>query len=128
MLGVVLVGAAVAVSLLLAASARLESLVSTLLVAYLALVANVGVVTLVLSPFRGVTRTGLAAAEAVLVVAAFLGWWLRGRPRLPLAAARTAVEAIVRDPLTALVLAAMVALLGYELLLASRCHRRTGTR
>ena len=118
MIGVALVGAAVVVSLLLAASARFASLVSALLVAYLALVANVGLVTLVLSPFRGVTRTGLAVAEAVLVVAAFLVWWLRGRPPFPLAAARPAVGAIVRDPLTALVLAAIAALLGYELLLA----------
>ena len=86
--------------------------------AYLAFVANLGLVTLVLSPFREVTRGGLAVAESVLLAAALATWLRRGRPRLPLAAARSALAAIVFSPLTLLFLAVVVSLLGYELALA----------
>jgi hypothetical protein len=116
-MGVLLIGATVATALLAAAAARLPSVVSTLLVAYLALVANVGLTTLVLSPFGAVTRGGLAAAEAVLLAAALAAWWMRGRPGLPLGAARAALREVVRDPVTALFLACVLVLLGYELVL-----------
>ena len=118
MIGLVLIGSAVMTALLAATALRLQSLVSTLLVAYLALVANLGLVTLVLSPFREVTRGGLAVAESLLLMAAVAGWWLRGRPRLPLAPARPAISQILCSPLTALFLVVVVGVLAYELVLA----------
>jgi glycosyl transferase family 87 len=116
-IGLVVILAAVLTALLAGACLRLPSLVSTLLASYLAFVANLGLVTLVLSPFREVTRGGLAVAESVLLAAALGCWWLRGRPRLPLASARTAFGEVVSDRVTLLFFAAVVVLLGYELLL-----------
>ena len=63
MIAALLIAAPVATALLIAASLRLPSLVSTLLVAYLVFVANLGLVTWALSPLRAVDRGGLAAAE-----------------------------------------------------------------
>jgi hypothetical protein len=117
--GALVIGAAVATAMLVAASARLPGLVATLLVAYLALLTNVGLVTWALSPLRVVTRAGLAAAEAVFLAGALVLWWRRGRPALLLlTGARTALREIVVDPPTALFLAVIVALLGYELVVA----------
>src|SRR4051794_27476920 len=110
---------AVATAMLAALALRLPRLVSTLLAAYLAYVANVAVVVLVLSPFREVTRGGLALAEAVLLAAAAGGWWLRGRPAPPLASARVAARELLSDPVTLIFLGAVLVLLGYEALLAS---------
>jgi hypothetical protein len=97
---------------------RLTSLVSTLLAAYLALVANLGLVTLVLSPFREVTRGGLLAAEAVLLLGAVVVWLIRGRPVVPFEGARSALRLALSDPATGVFLVFVVALLAYELLLA----------
>jgi hypothetical protein len=118
MVGLLPIGLAVATALLASASARLPSLVSTLLVAYLALVANLGLVTLVLSPFRAVTYWGVAAAEGLLLLLALAGWSLRGRPPLPVATARSGLGQAVRDPAALLALAVLAAILAYELLLA----------
>jgi hypothetical protein len=115
--GLLLIGLAVATALLVAAAARMASLVSTLLVAYLALVADVGLTTLVLSPFREVTRGGLAVAGAVTLCGALAFWWLRGHPGWPLAAARLAVREAVTDVPTALFLAGVAVLFAYELVL-----------
>jgi Glycosyltransferase family 87 len=112
-----LIGSAVATAFLLALAARLSSLVSTLLLAYLAFTANLVLVTIALSPFRAVTRPGLGAAEAVLLGCAAAFWWLRGRPGPPLGLARTAARAVVSDLPTAAFLAFVLVLLGYELLL-----------
>jgi hypothetical protein len=79
-IGLALILAAVATSALAALALRLESLVSTLLAAYVAFVADLGLVTLVLSPSRDVTRAGLAAAQTILLIASLGAWWLRGRP------------------------------------------------
>jgi hypothetical protein len=116
-IGSVLILAAVLSSLLAASAVRFSSLVSTLLTAYLAFVANLGLVTLVLSPFREVTRGGLAVAEAVLLAAAVAAWAHRGRPLPPLGAARTAFAAISSSPLTLLYLLVVSAGLAYELVL-----------
>ncbi len=108
----------VVAALLLAASARVPSLASTLLVAYLALVAATVGVVLALSPFRAVTRNGLAAAELVVLATAVGVWLLRGRPGLPLGAARVAPPRRYTARLeTVLFAAAVVVLLGYELVL-----------
>jgi hypothetical protein len=117
-IGVLLIAVAVGTALLLAATARLTSLVSTLLAAYLAFVSELVVVVLMLSPFRGVNRWGLAVAEVVLLALALGGWYLRGRPGLPLAAARPALAEIARRRLTVVFLCAVAVLLGYELVLA----------
>jgi len=116
-LGLLLIASAVATALLLAAASRLPGLVSTLLVAYLAYVANLGLVTLALSPLREVTRGGLAVAELVLLAGALACWSARGRPGLPLAAVRAGGRELVSDPLTALFLAGVLVLLAYELVL-----------
>jgi 4-amino-4-deoxy-L-arabinose transferase-like glycosyltransferase len=115
---VLLIGAAVLVALLIAASLRLPSLVSTLLAAYLAFVADLGLVTWALSPLHAVTRGGLAVAEALLLGAALTAWWYRGRPGLPLDAARPAARRIATDPVSVAFVAALALLLGYELVLA----------
>ncbi len=117
MVGLLLIGSAVATAFLLASAARLSSLASTLVVAYLAFVANLGLTTIVLSPFREVTRGGLAATEAVLLLGALGAWWARGRPVLPLAAARSAAGELVSDPVTVLFLVFVGLLLVYELVL-----------
>jgi hypothetical protein len=118
--GLLLIGSAVATALLLAAAARLPGLAATLLAAYLAFVANLGLVTLVLSPARQVTRGGLAVAEGVLLAAALAVWWLRGQPGLQqLAGARGAAREILTDPLTAAFLVVVLVLLAYEGVLAS---------
>jgi hypothetical protein len=117
-MGVLLIGAAVATSFLAAAATRRTSLVAALLLAYLAYVANLGVTTLVLSPIHQVTRGGLAVAEAVLLGAALLAWWLRGRPGLPLAPAQAAWREVRSDVVVVLFVAFVAALLAYELVLA----------
>jgi hypothetical protein len=115
--GLLLIGTAVATALLVAASARISSLVSTLLLAYLALVANLGLTTIALSPLQDVTRTGLGVAEAVLLLCALTAWWLRGRPGLPLGRARAAAAEVVSDPATVAFLVFVVLLLAYEFVL-----------
>jgi hypothetical protein len=96
---------------------RLPSLVSTVLASYLAWVVNLGLVTLVLSPFRQVDRGGLAVAEAIILAGAFVAWWSRGRFVPSFAPARTALAEAASSPWTLLFLIAVVALLGYELAL-----------
>ncbi|HZO96315.1 MAG TPA: hypothetical protein VFB42_02990 [Gaiellaceae bacterium] len=117
-MAVVLLGLPVVTAFLVAAAARLRSLVSTLLAAYLALVVNLGAVTWALSPLRLVTQGGLAATEALLLAAAAAGWWLRGRPLPSLGPARAALREVALDPVSGLFLAVVAALLGYELALA----------
>jgi 4-amino-4-deoxy-L-arabinose transferase-like glycosyltransferase len=106
-----------ATALLAASSLRLESAVSMLLAAYLVALTEVVLLTTVLSPFRAVTRTGLALGESALLVFAFGVWWLRGRPRPP-AAARQVARQIARDPVAAILLAVAGTALTYELLVA----------
>jgi hypothetical protein len=118
MVGVLLIAAAVAVALLTAASLRSASLVTALLAAYLAFVANLGLVTWALSPLRAVTRGGLAVAEATLLAAALAVWSGRGRPRLALRAAFVPARRVLADPFTAVFVAAIAVLLAYELVLA----------
>jgi hypothetical protein len=117
MIGVLVIALAVATAGLVAASVRLSSLVSTALVGYLALVANMVAVTTALSPFRAVTRDALALTECALFVVALAVWWLRGRPGLPLDAARAALREIKTSPLTVIFLGVAAVALVYELVL-----------
>ena len=119
MLGAVGLALAVATACFAAAALRLRSLVSTLLAAYIAYVANLGLVTLALSPTRSVTRGGITVAEAVLFAVAIACWWLRGRPFPALGPARAALRLAVSDPVTIGFLAGVGVLLVYEALLAS---------
>jgi hypothetical protein len=118
LVGLLLIAAAVAAALLAAASLRLASLVSTLLAAYVFLAGGVVLLVLVLSPLRWLTRAGLAVAEIVVLAVALAAWWLRGRPRLPLAAARRAGRLLVSDPLMLAFLIVVGCALAYELVLA----------
>ena len=118
MVGVLLIGAAAAAALLTAAALRSASLVTAFLAAYLAFVANLGLVTWALSPFHGVARLGLGISEAILLAFALAGWWLRGRPGFPVRAAFPAARRIATDPVVVLALAAVAVLLAYELVVA----------
>jgi hypothetical protein len=115
---VLLPALAIAVAAFAVASLRLESIVATFVAGYVLLVANVGLVTWLLSPFHAVTRMGLGVAEAILLVATVAGWWLRGRPLPPFGQLRCAAREIARDPLTLVFVAGLVVVLGYELMLA----------
>jgi hypothetical protein len=117
--GPALILAAAGTSFFAAAATRVRSLVSILLIAYLAYVGNLGIVTLALSPLREVTRAGLGVAEGVLLAASVTVWWLRGRPGLPLGPARAAAREALTDPVTVLFLVTVAVLLGYEGVLAS---------
>ncbi|MBV8480719.1 MAG: hypothetical protein JOY72_10505, partial [Actinobacteria bacterium] len=117
MIAALLIAALAVTALLVAASLRLESVVSTLLVAYLVFAGGSVALVLVLSPLRFATRGGLAVAEAVALVAAAGTWWGRGRPRLPLGRARAALRVVLADPATAAFLAVALLFLAYELLL-----------
>ena len=108
--GAVLILVPAATAVLVALSLRLRGQTSTLVTAYVAWVANLALVTEVLSPLRQVDRGGLAAVEGALLAGAFVWWWRAGRPR-----PEVRVPAV--DPVTALALAAVLVLLGYELLL-----------
>ena len=118
MIGLGLILMPVLSSLLVGVSLRLKSLVATALASYVAFVANLALVTQVLSPFREVTRGFLALSELALLAAAAAAFWLLGRPRPPLGAARRALAEVASDRVTLLYLAALAVLLGYELLLA----------
>ncbi len=112
-----LIAATFVAALFVATSLRLESAVFTCLAVYLAVVTEIAVLTTALSPFRLVTRGGLAVGEAVLLSAAVMVWWLRGRPGFGLTTARTGLAEIARDPVV-VVLAVVAGLaLAYELLL-----------
>lgn len=73
----------VATAVVLAASVHLRSLVSYILAAYLAVCAEVVVLTEVLSAFRLTTPIGYLASEAVLLAGALVVWHVRGRPTPP---------------------------------------------
>ncbi len=118
MIAAVLIGLALAAAGLAALSLRLPSALTTLLAGYLALVGNLALVTWALSPFHAVTRSGLLVAETALVIAAACVWWVRGRPGLPLGAARVACLRIAGDPVTVAFLVVVFAALVYELVLA----------
>jgi hypothetical protein len=118
MIAATLIGIAAASSLILATAARRRSLVATLLLAYLAYVGNLGIVTLVLSPLREVTRGGIAVVELAVLGASLAIWWEQGRPAIPLASAWASLREVACDPLSTLFGLGVGALLSYELLLA----------
>ena len=118
MIATIVIALALAASVFAALSLELPSVVTTALASYLALVANLGLVTWALSPFDAVTRSGLLGAESALLVACAGAWWLRGRPVVRLEAARTGLAYLARDPVTMLFLAVVFAALAYELVLA----------
>ncbi len=102
---------------LLAVSARVPSLVSTVLIAYLAFVAEMVGTALVLSAFQSVTEGWVAVAGVLVVVAASATWVLRGRPGIPLAGAAGSLRELAASRLTVVFLVVVAALLGYELVL-----------
>ncbi len=111
MAGLALIVAAGLTSVLAAACLRLRSPLTTLLAAYVAFVANLVLATLVVSPFREMTRGGLAVVEGVLLVSVAVVWWRLGRPRPEL-------RAPALDGVAVAFLLAIGVLLAYELVLA----------
>ena len=99
-----------------AAALRLP-LASTLLAAYVAVVAETTLLTTALSPFRLVTRTGLAVGEIVVLIAALGVWRRRGRALPAFAPVRALRAAFEDSPATLLLFVAVVAALIYELVL-----------
>jgi Glycosyltransferase family 87 len=116
-LGLLVVCLFLAAAVLAAASARVPSLVSTILLAYLGLVVGTVGATLALSPLEAVTRGGLAIAGGVLLAATLVLWLVRGRPGLPLGGARRSLAEIRASPLTVVFLVVAAAMLVYELVL-----------
>jgi Glycosyltransferase family 87 len=104
-------------ALLLVAGLRLDGVVATLVAAYVIAVGELVALTTVLSPFRAVTREGLAVAELVLGLTAVTAWWLLGRPSPPLGHAAATLRQFGRDPATLALLIVCSAAVGYELLL-----------
>ena len=103
-------------AVLTAASLRIRSFVSSVLAAYVVLVAVVTAITIALSPFRLVTRWGLEVAAAIALGAALLLWNRRGGRHFrcrPLSALRAAFL----DPAVLVLLAAVVASSLYEFVL-----------
>ena len=103
-------------AVLTAASLRIRSFVSSVLAAYVVLVAVVTAITTVLSPFRLVTRWGVEVAAAIALGAALLLWNRRGRPAFPLPST-VALRAAFLDPAVLVLLVAVVASSLYELVL-----------
>ena len=101
-----------------AASLRLESLVSTLLAAYIFLVGAMAGSTIGLSPFRAVHQRPLGAVAVLLLIGSVAVWLRRGRPSPPLAPAAAALRTVLRSPIAVGFLAVLVLALGYELFLA----------
>jgi len=101
-----------------ALSLRLEDTVLTILAGYVVIVAEVIVLTTVLSPFGWVTREGLAAGQLVLAGAATAAWLARGRPVPRVGSAWRGLVEALRDPVVAALGLVVALVLGYELLLA----------
>jgi hypothetical protein len=104
---------------LLAASLRLTDTIDFLLALYLFAVSAIVVVALALSPFRALTRGGILAASAVLVIVAATAWLLRQRPPSPSLrhASQIALEAL-RDPPIAILAVGVGLALAYSAALA----------
>jgi Glycosyltransferase family 87 len=99
-----------------AAALRLP-LTSTLLAAYVAIVAETTLLTTALSPMRYVTRTGFAVGESLVLLAALAVWQRRGRPLPKVAIGRALRAALEGSPATVILFVVVVAALSYELVL-----------
>ena len=117
MVAAVLIVVLALTALLLAAGLRLDGVAATLVAAYVIAVGELVALTTVLSPFRAVTREGLAVAELVLGLTVVAAWWHLGRPRPPLRRAAVALRQVLRDPAALVLLLVCAAVVGYELLL-----------
>lgn len=93
------------------------SLSSTLLAAYVAVVAETTLLTAALSPLRWVTRTGLFVGETLVLIGALAVWLRRGRPLPAFGVVRKLRYAFEGSPVTAILFATVVAALAYELTL-----------
>jgi hypothetical protein len=109
--------ATVAAAILLACSLRLESIVATLLAAYVLAIAELVALTLVLSPIHAVTRTGLTVAELAVLAGAIAVWNRAGRPRPPVARLGTRVREVTHNVATLVLSLAVGLSAAYQLLL-----------
>lgn len=106
-----------ATALALATAMGMNSLVSTLLAAYIVAVGEAAALTTALSPLRLVTRTGLAIGELVVLSIALWVWHRRGRPGLPLSMLRVFLNEVRSEPAAVVLLLGVAAALLYELVL-----------
>src|SRR5271154_3367360 len=104
---------AVATAVFVALALGLPSLLGTVLASYVALIADLAVVTWALSPFHAVTQWGLFASQLVLLALAVGLWWYRGRPAPSFAGARAAAREL--DAVTIVFLVVAAAALAYQL-------------
>ena len=116
MIAAACLAALAATAFFVACSLRLTSVLSTVLAGYVALVAEVALLTTALSPVRAVTGTGLVLGQLVLLALAFGAWWVLGRP-VPRAPIAYVARSIVREPVALLLVGVCAAALAYELVL-----------
>lgn len=114
-LGVALVGST---AVLLASCLRLRSAIAFLLAVYVFASAEVVLVSLGLSIFRGLTRPALLASFGVLVALALAAWIRGGRPAPPLRGAVAATRDALGDHAVAALAVVAVALHLYLLAVA----------
>ena len=114
-----IIAAAGLTGLLISFSLRISGLAASLVAAYLAYVANLGVTTLVLSPFRQVQTATLAVAEVLLLAGAAVFWHYRGRPTPTRDGLRAVIAVLRGDVVVAAFGVVVLAVLAYEVVLAS---------
>ena len=115
-IGTLILGSAalVATAYCLAASLRLRSATDFLLAAFLIAFAEVVAVSLLLSPERWLTQTGLLSAVYAVWLVSLLAWWASGLPRPPaFGPVVGALRDAMRDPVLAILAVAVCGGLAY---------------
>jgi hypothetical protein len=118
MIGSLIIGAAVASSVMLAAGLRLRSLAAALCATYVLLVSDLVLATVALSPFRRVDQTGIGILQGIVLTAALATWWRRGRPMPDLSGSRRSLRELARSPVALGFVGVLLCTLAYELFLA----------
>jgi hypothetical protein len=107
-----ILAASVATAFFAAVSLRFASLVSTILAAYLAFVAEAVIVVIGLLLFRDVHTGPVAITQLVLLAVSVVCWLWRGRPGLPIGSVVEPARELRRSPVA--VLFVFVAAVGFD--------------